>query len=75
MKIETWHKGRLVPPPVYEFVEYPKWIKTEDGNDVLVSSADEEAKYAQKPKRGRPKNDTTIANDPLGHNLPSAENS
>ena len=75
MKIETWYKGRLVPPPTYEFVEYPKWIKTEDGKDVLVNSADEEAQYAPKPKRGRPKNDTTIANDPLGHNQPSAENS
>ena len=74
MKIETWYKGRLVPPPTYEFQEFPKWIKTETG-DVLVNSTEEEEQYAPKPKRGRPKNDTTTANDSLGHNLLSAENS
>lgn len=74
MQIETWYKGRLVPPPTYEFKEFPKWIKTETG-DVLVNSAEEEAQLAPKPKRGRPKNDTTIANDSLGHNQPSSEDS
>lgn len=26
----------------YEFKEYPKWVKDEDGVDVLVHNADEE---------------------------------
>lgn len=74
MKIEQYYKGKLVPPPVYEFKEFPKWIKTDNG-DVIVHSPEEEAELAPKPKRGRPKNDTTVANDSLGHNQPGAENS
>jgi hypothetical protein len=75
IKIEQFYKGKLVPPPVYEFKEYPKWVKKDDGTDVLVHSTEEEASHAPKPKRGRPKNDSTTANDPLGHNFAGAENS
>lgn len=74
MKIEQYYRGKLVPPPVYEFKEFPKWIKTDSG-DVMVNSPEEEALHAPKPKRGRPKNDATTADNSLGHNQLSAENS
>jgi hypothetical protein len=82
MKIEQWYKGRLVPPPVYEYKPYPRWITKADGTQLIVENEEEEKmhlaeaeKPAEKPKRGRPKNDATTANDSLGHNQPSAENS
>ena len=28
----------------YEYVEFPKWVKTPDGKDVIVKNAEEEAK-------------------------------
>jgi hypothetical protein len=75
MKIENWYKGRLVPPPVYEYVEFPKWITKSDGSQVMVNDAIEEAAHVEKPKRGRPKNDATATDDTFGHNLSSTENS
>jgi len=71
-KLETYYRGKLVVP-VYTFIEYPKWITTTDGQSVVVNTKEEEIELT-KPKRGRPKNDSTSADDTFGHNQPSTEN-
>ena len=39
----------------YEYQEYPKWVKPENSEPVIVRDADEEAKVMNVPKRrGRP---------------------
>ncbi len=38
---------------VYEYREYPKWIKTPDGKDVIVKDAEEEAKVAGKKEENK----------------------
>lgn len=32
----------------YEYREFPKWVKTYDGKDVVVNDAEEEAKVTKK---------------------------
>jgi len=77
MKIEQFYRGKPVLPPVYIYKEFPKWITKSSGDSVLVNDEIEERQLleADKPKRGRPKNDATTANDSLGHNQLSAEDS
>jgi hypothetical protein len=67
--LETYYRGKLVSP-VYTFVEFPKWVKDSLGKEHLVQTAEEEAqvltvKEIKETKRGRPKNDSTAANNTL----------
>jgi hypothetical protein len=77
MKIEQFYRGKPVLPPVYVYQEFPKWITKSTGETVLVNDEIEEKQHldADKPKRGRPKNDTATTNDSIGHNQPSPEDS
>lgn len=36
--------------PVYQFVEFPKWVKDAQGVEVLVLTAEQEAEVAPKAK-------------------------
>ena len=80
MKIEQFYRGKPVLPPVYVYKPYPRWITKADGTQLIVENEEEEKLHlaekpveviAEKPKRGRPKNDTTTANNSIGHNQPS----
>ena len=44
---------------VYEFKEYPKWIKDKDGRDIgIANSAKEEAKFNKKEEKETKKKST-----------------
>ena len=69
MPIEQYYRGKLVSP-VYTFVEFPKWVTDSLGKQHLVQTPEEEAQVLIVPeiketKRGRPKNDSTAADNSL----------
>ena len=69
MPIEQYYRGKLVSP-VYTFVEFPKWVTNSLGEQHLVQTPEEEAQVLIVPeiketKRGRPKNDSTAADNSL----------
>ena len=69
MPIEQYYRGKLVSP-VYTFVEFPKWVTDSLGKQHLVQNPEEEAQVLIVPenketKRGRPKNDSTAADNSL----------
>lgn len=37
----------------YEFKEFPKWVKTSDGKNVIVKDAEEEAKVTDKKEENK----------------------
>ena len=37
----------------YEYREFPKWIKTPEGKDVIVKDAEEEAKLVGKKEENK----------------------
>ena len=67
MPIEQYYRGKLVSP-VYTFVEFPKWVTDSLGEQHLVQTPEEEVLIVpeiKETKRGRPKNDSTAADNSL----------
>lgn len=51
----------------YEFQEYPKWVKTPDGRELIVQNQDEELAFLQAEKQ---KDQNEVADAPKRRGRP-----